>query len=56
MKPVAFAELSAAIEHECTQIPWGLFVMCAIPLLRLVSSVWTRMDDNLRTGGDKTIR
>ena len=28
------------------------FVMCVIPLLRVVSSTWTRMDVNLRTGGD----
>ena len=32
------------------------FVMCAIPLLRVVSSDWTRTDVTLRTGDDKTIK
>ena len=47
MKLVTVAELIAAIEREYTQIPRFFFVMCAIPLLSIVSSFRTRMDVSL---------
>ena len=56
MKSAKVAELRTSFKRECTQIPRGLLVMCAIPLLRVVSRVWTRMDVNLRTDGDRTIK
>ena len=56
MKPATDAELRSAIERECMNIQEDCFMMCAIPLLHVVNSVWARMDVNLRTGGDIIIK
>ena len=62
MKPATVAELRAAVEGKYHCIPIArkyqgdCFVMCAIPLLCVVSRVLTRMDVNLKTGADKTIK
>ena len=56
MKPATVAELGAAIERECMQIPRGLYCDVCNSIASRCQRVWTRMDVNLRTGSDKTIK
>ena len=56
MKPATVAELRASIEREFTQIPRGLLHDVCDSIVCVVSSVWTRIDVDLRTGGDKIMK
>ena len=54
MKPATVSELRETIEHECTQIPKELFIICTILSLASSASVLIKMGVNLKTGSKKT--
>ncbi|GFQ84953.1 hypothetical protein TNCT_659581 [Trichonephila clavata] len=48
-KPATVVQLRATIEHELRISLGNCSIMCAIPSLRVISSVWSRTDISLRT-------